>query len=858
MINVSSLTQEKDLNKLYKEVDSHTNHIMEYLNTKNFSKCLVDTSSLISLLKIDTLTPSNYYILFNELNDIFQDTIEYYIREITLKDIKIKYLYDIVQQSQYLLPRLYLMIIVGGIYLEKYPNNYREILYDLINVVKCVQSPLRAFWLRYFLFNYIKDKLPYKNGDYINNKCYYFDYFNVSINFLMENLEYMNHYIIRVRKEIFIDDEILPINEREKMIISQKEIIEEISNMKNLTKIIFENKILPKFMKMIIFDTSHDWYIQKMLIESIIKFFKIDLYFESQGSHLILFCISKLMCIKEIDVATIFINLLKNYIKYIKAQKKLCKDNIIKTKAKNFFHIFLIKYNEIQMCYNNSGEKEFNKFTDLDLIFVRFVYKILEKNENQLKIINHIIDLCYKRIVSYKQQFNNDSFIRICLLIEKSLKKYTIYDLMNLDKIIIYLDYKNRKELVLNIIKSLVKSNKIYYLDDKDEIFQKLINLIIPLICEIKGGNNNNNGEENNYDDDDEQLMDEETINIYLCKLLSVFKSKKPEIMMEIFTKFYKLIISGSKENIIFVLPSIINYIISFMNDIEKFYKKRIKGIKDDDDGNNNTINNDIFDIGDGNNSKEKIDEYFIKLMKDIINQLKECISNIKKESNIKAFKYNLLIFSKMNKLQYIIELDKNAFIELFQYFFDEALNIWQNIKNDKDLNIKYNLFLYLCGYLPYFTKIIDKEKYNKIIEIFENEIPNITDVKFKYEIIINIGDIYFLINKNKEKVNQYINKVLEIIKNNLESIDNIRLLIKLINKIKYYIEEDEKDDKFISIEIEVLNSIIKDMKNKELFKEEKMSDELKEIYEYYKNTEYSLIQRKKDNKNNIYSSLII
>ena len=47
-------------------------------------------------------------------------------------------------------------------------------------------------------------------------------------------------------------------------------------------------------------------------------------------------------------------------------------------------------------------------------------------------------------------------------------------------------------------------------------------------------------------------------------------------------------------------------------------------------------------------------------------------------------------------------------------------------------------------------------------------------------------------------------------------------------------------------------------MKNKELFKEEKMSDELKEIYEYYKNTEYSLIQRKKDNKNNIYNSLII
>ena len=77
--------------------------------------------------------------------------------------MKIKYIYDTVQQSQYLLPRLYLMIIAGGIYLEIYPKNYREILYDLKNILTCEQNPLRAFWLRYVMFKYIKDKLPVKN-----------------------------------------------------------------------------------------------------------------------------------------------------------------------------------------------------------------------------------------------------------------------------------------------------------------------------------------------------------------------------------------------------------------------------------------------------------------------------------------------------------------------------------------------------------------------------------------------------------------------------------------------------------------------------------------------------------------------
>jgi vacuolar protein sorting-associated protein 35 len=128
MINVSQSTQENNLIKLSKEVETKTNHIKEYLNTKNFSKCLSDISELILLLKIDTLSPSNYFILYSELYDILQETIEYYIREKTLNGVKIKYIYDTVQQSQYLLPRLYLMIIAGGIYLEIYPNNYREIL----------------------------------------------------------------------------------------------------------------------------------------------------------------------------------------------------------------------------------------------------------------------------------------------------------------------------------------------------------------------------------------------------------------------------------------------------------------------------------------------------------------------------------------------------------------------------------------------------------------------------------------------------------------------------------------------------------------------------------------------------------
>jgi hypothetical protein len=49
------------------------------------------------------------------------------------------------------------MIVCGSINLELYPIKYEEVLTDLLNAVKCVQNPLRGFWIRYFLFKNIKN-----------------------------------------------------------------------------------------------------------------------------------------------------------------------------------------------------------------------------------------------------------------------------------------------------------------------------------------------------------------------------------------------------------------------------------------------------------------------------------------------------------------------------------------------------------------------------------------------------------------------------------------------------------------------------------------------------------------------------
>ena len=176
MINLLSNKQENYLKQISKEFEYQSNLIKIYPSSKNISKCFFDTASLISLLKIDVLTPSNYYLLYKDVIDLLQETIEYYIRDNVSKGMRIKYIYESIQQSQYLIPRIYLMIVCGSIYLELYPLKFNEIIYDLLNAVKCVQNPLRGFWVRYFLFKNLKNILPIKIGEYIYNEEYFYLY----------------------------------------------------------------------------------------------------------------------------------------------------------------------------------------------------------------------------------------------------------------------------------------------------------------------------------------------------------------------------------------------------------------------------------------------------------------------------------------------------------------------------------------------------------------------------------------------------------------------------------------------------------------------------------------------------------
>ena len=848
MINLSSFEQEQFLKQISKSFESQANLIKIYPSSKNFSKCFLDTASLISLLKYDVLTPSNYYLLYTDIIDLLEETIEYYIRDNVYKGTKIKYIYESIQQCQYLIPRIYLMIVCGSINLELYPIKYEEVLTDLLNAVKCVQNPLRGFWIRYFLFKNIKNNLPIKTGYYINNEEYFFLYREISLNFLMKNLEEMIIFANRTRKEIFIDNKKIDEKQRANMFSCIEEIIEEISNMKGINKYIFVNKILPKFFDIISYiDDEDDFALEQVIIMAIVKYFNIEFYYETQGISIIFLILRKIIDNKEIDNVSIFNNMLNNYIKLIKSIKKiedlsLRKENL--SIIKTTFSLFLEKYNELQITYKNSEDKEFNRFIDLDITFIKYSLKILkkEKNEQKISIINNVLKSCSRRLNMFNYGFTVDSIKKICSLIEVPLKyKYTIFDFPILETMINYLDYNHRKHISLKLIKSFEnKSSEISQIDSLEKL-SKILHLITPLISEEK---------ENNEENDFKEYLDEDDKNMHLSKLIYIIYSNKPEIMIQMLSTIKNFINSGTNKTAQFINPIIISNIINYIRKLDIFQKdfifktKKVESVNEKENKKNKSDFNISIELQE---DKEKYEKYFIKLMKDIFDILNECILMIENKDKMQAFQFYMMVCFQINKMKYITQINNNLFNDLFEEFFQKSISI---IRNMKDLEIKYKMFEYMNGYLKNFIKFLSEEKIINLLDSFEKEFSNFNNSKFQFKMNINLCDSYMFILKDYSKVGKYLDIAYNIINKDKDSYENINLLIILINKVLLYIE-NENIPKFI----EIINKAIKILKDNESLNNKSLNEESREKY---KNI-LKYISKKKNQKNNsLYKSIIL
>jgi len=111
------------------------------------------------------LSPKSYYELHMRILNEMPNLEEYLLSLSSTDDTNpIRYslheLYESVQYCPKVVPRLYLQICAGSALIRTNTIGTKIVLNDLIEAVKCVQCPLRGLFLRSYLLQALKDKLP--------------------------------------------------------------------------------------------------------------------------------------------------------------------------------------------------------------------------------------------------------------------------------------------------------------------------------------------------------------------------------------------------------------------------------------------------------------------------------------------------------------------------------------------------------------------------------------------------------------------------------------------------------------------------------------------------------------------------
>ncbi|KAJ5390622.1 uncharacterized protein N7496_001690 [Penicillium cataractarum] len=218
-------------------------------------------STLVSELRTPSLGPKQYYELYMAVFDALRH-LSVYLKENHPVN-HLADLYELVQYAGNIVPRLYLMITVGTVYMSVEDAPVKEIMKDMMEMSRGIQHPIRGLFLRYYLSGQARDYLPSGSGDGPEGNL------QDSINFVLTNFVEMNKLWVRLQHQG-------PSRERERRIQERRELELLVgSNIVRLSQLVdlegYKSGILQALLEQVV--QCRDVLAQEYLLEVITKVF---------------------------------------------------------------------------------------------------------------------------------------------------------------------------------------------------------------------------------------------------------------------------------------------------------------------------------------------------------------------------------------------------------------------------------------------------------------------------------------------------------------------------------------------------------------------------------------------------------
>ncbi|CAH1280721.1 unnamed protein product [Diabrotica balteata] len=272
--------QEKYLHDALGIVKAQAFQMKRSLDKNKLMDALKNASAMLAELRTSLLSPKSYYELYMAISDELRH-LELFLVDEFQKGVKVPDLYELVQYAGNIVPRLYLLITVGLVYIKTNSSLRRDLLKDLVEMCRGVQHPLRGLFLRNYLLQCTRNVLPDTpdcDGDCPEGTV------KDSIDFVLMNFAEMNKLWVRMQHQGHSRDRQNREREREELRILVGTNLVRLSQLETVTLDKYQKSVLPGILEQVV--SCRDAIAQEYLMECIIQVFPDEFHIQTLNPFL--------------------------------------------------------------------------------------------------------------------------------------------------------------------------------------------------------------------------------------------------------------------------------------------------------------------------------------------------------------------------------------------------------------------------------------------------------------------------------------------------------------------------------------------------------------------------------------------
>ncbi|KAK0213004.1 vacuolar protein sorting-associated protein 35 [Desarmillaria ectypa] len=268
----------KHLSEALNTVKIQFQQMKRNLELDQLMDALKSASLMLAELRTSSLSPKQYYELYMAVFDALRHLTNYLYDAHTQGRHHLADLYELVQYAGNIIPRLYLMITVGAVYMSIPDAPVREIMKDMMEMSRGVLHPIRGLFLRHYLSGQTRDHLPVGVEEGPAGSL------QDTISFVLTNFIEMNKLWVRLQHQGHSRDREKREMERRELRILVGTNLVRLSQLDGVDLEMYERLILPGILEQVV--NCKDVIAQEYLMEVVIQVFTDEFHLHTLGPFL--------------------------------------------------------------------------------------------------------------------------------------------------------------------------------------------------------------------------------------------------------------------------------------------------------------------------------------------------------------------------------------------------------------------------------------------------------------------------------------------------------------------------------------------------------------------------------------------